>query len=236
MVIIVTVTCILLQNKKKFGILQGHIMHNGYKLTLSLLQNLTKTSSSSVDNRWDRVQVLGLGSVLIATVAFAAAFTIPGGYKQDNGTPVLARRYMFNAFILANASAFMTALLSLLLLLLRSITDPDRRTLLFAAYLFILASSSMVVAFGVGMYVTLAPNNMPIAILIFVFSLFLGSPLVLFLSGIVVRIEDFYYGITPINPYFDILIGRNSFLKRLNLVFLASYVLIFVVIFCLAFL
>jgi Domain of unknown function len=221
MVIIVTVTCILLQNEESFRELEVYIMHKGYKLTASLFENLTKTS---LDNRWDRVQVLGLGSVLIATVTFAAAFTIPGGYKQDNGTPVLARRYMFNAFILANALAFMTALLSLLLLLLRSIILLDQKTLLIAAYLFLLASSSMVVAFGLGMYVTLAPNNMPIAILILVFSLFLGSPFVLFLSGIARKIFKFFW-VIPIQS------DRNSYR-----VFLASYVLIFVVIFCLAFL
>jgi Na+-transporting NADH:ubiquinone oxidoreductase subunit NqrD len=118
-------------------------------LTESLLYHLIDTS---VDNGWERVQVLGLGSVLIATVAFAAAFTIPGGYNQDNGTPVLARRYMFNAFILANALAFMTAFLSLFVLLLNSITEYlDRRSLQFAVYLFLLASSSMVVAFRLGM-------------------------------------------------------------------------------------
>jgi Domain of unknown function len=88
-------TSILLQDKFHLDILQLHKEHNECKLTESLLYHLIDTS---VDNGWERVQVLGLGSVLIATVAFAAAFTIHGGYNQDNGTPVLARRYMFNAF------------------------------------------------------------------------------------------------------------------------------------------
>ena len=49
-------------------------------------------------------------SVLIATVTFGAMFTMPGGYRADDhtngGTPTLAGRYTFDAFILANALAF----------------------------------------------------------------------------------------------------------------------------------
>uniref|UniRef100_A0A0E0Q871 PGG domain-containing protein n=1 Tax=Oryza rufipogon TaxID=4529 RepID=A0A0E0Q871_ORYRU len=55
-------------------------------------------------------QVLALFSVLITTVTFASAFTLPGGYRSAGddggaaGTPVLARRgsYAFDAFVLAD--------------------------------------------------------------------------------------------------------------------------------------
>ncbi|BAT01493.1 ankyrin repeat-containing protein ITN1 [Oryza sativa Japonica Group] len=55
-------------------------------------------------------QVLALFSVLITTVTFASAFTLPGGYRSAGddggaaGTPVLARRgsYAFDAFLLAD--------------------------------------------------------------------------------------------------------------------------------------
>ncbi|XBI69401.1 hypothetical protein VPH35_048473 [Triticum aestivum] len=50
-------------------------------------------------------QTLGIGSVLMATVAFTATFTPPGDYS-DNGTPNLSRRYVFYAFIAANSLAF----------------------------------------------------------------------------------------------------------------------------------
>jgi Domain of unknown function len=208
-------TCILLQGKYSLHILLVHMGDKGYKLTASLFTRLRNASS-------DRIQVLGLCSVLIATVAFAAAFTIPGGYNQDNGTPILARRYMFNAFILANALAFMTAYLSIFVLFIESYGDPDSGALEFASNLFLLASSSMVVSFGLGMYVTLAPNNMPIAILIFVSSLFLSSPLVFLLYVIGQKIILF-------------ILDAEGFRVCL-LTFVASYGLIFVVIFCLAFL
>ncbi|KAE8771510.1 ankyrin repeat-containing protein [Hordeum vulgare] len=51
-------------------------------------------------------QTLGIGSVLIATVAFSANFTLPGDYS-GNGMPNLSGRYVFDAFIVANSLAFM---------------------------------------------------------------------------------------------------------------------------------
>ncbi|XP_022680042.1 ankyrin repeat-containing protein At5g02620 [Setaria italica] len=54
--------------------------------------------------------ILKQTGVLIATVAFGATFALPGGYKADDhtngGTPTLAGRYAFDAFIMANTIAF----------------------------------------------------------------------------------------------------------------------------------
>uniref|UniRef100_M8BUT6 Uncharacterized protein n=1 Tax=Aegilops tauschii TaxID=37682 RepID=M8BUT6_AEGTA len=48
----------------------------------------------------DSTQTIGIASVLIATVAFTAAFALPGGYRADDhpngGTPTLARHYAFD--------------------------------------------------------------------------------------------------------------------------------------------
>lgn len=56
-------------------------------------------------------QILGIVSVLVATVTFAAAFTLPGGYRAD-GAPNLAGSYLFNAFVVAVALAFICSLLA----------------------------------------------------------------------------------------------------------------------------
>ncbi|KAG5224636.1 ankyrin repeat-containing protein [Salix suchowensis] len=42
-------------------------------------------------------------AALIATVTFAAAFTLPGGYKSDQGTAVLAKKYNFTLFLIFDA-------------------------------------------------------------------------------------------------------------------------------------
>ncbi|KAK9269342.1 hypothetical protein L1049_001113 [Liquidambar formosana] len=45
-------------------------------------------------------------ATLIATVMFAASFTLPGGYINDKGpdqgTPILARKAAFRAFVISN--------------------------------------------------------------------------------------------------------------------------------------
>ncbi|XP_078154787.1 protein ACCELERATED CELL DEATH 6-like [Carex rostrata] len=133
---------------------------------------------------WQKIQVIGLGSVLITTVTFAAAFTIPGGYNQDNGTPILGRKHIFRAFIIANSLAFLQGFLSLFALLGNAMEGPTRSALAFAIYEFILAASSMVVAFGLGMYVTLAPVSLPLAIIILVVTLLLASPALFYVVSI----------------------------------------------------
>jgi hypothetical protein len=58
----------------------------------------------------DSTGTLCIGSVLIATVTFGATFAVPGGYIADDhsngGSPILARRYAFNAFIASNILVF----------------------------------------------------------------------------------------------------------------------------------
>ncbi|XP_078166216.1 protein ACCELERATED CELL DEATH 6-like [Carex rostrata] len=81
-------------------------------------------SSESVTTR---AQLVGLGSVLIATVSFAAAFTLPGGTNQDTGTPILGRKYLFKAFILADFSAFFLSFISTMMLIRSSIDENQGR-------------------------------------------------------------------------------------------------------------
>ncbi|XP_078154794.1 protein ACCELERATED CELL DEATH 6-like [Carex rostrata] len=129
------------------------------------------------ENIWETAQFIGLGSVLITTVTFAAAFTIPGGYNQDYGTPVLGRQYAFRAFILANYLAFIQGFTSLITIIKNSAMSGELGPgIMFASQSMGYAANCMVVAFGLGLYVTLAPVSLPIAILLLVISLFLGSP------------------------------------------------------------
>ncbi|KAK7843707.1 hypothetical protein CFP56_012064 [Quercus suber] len=50
-----------------------------------------------------------LVATLITTVTFAAAFTVPGGYKSegvDEGLAILCKRFSFGVFLIANTLAF----------------------------------------------------------------------------------------------------------------------------------
>jgi hypothetical protein len=61
-------------------------------------------------------QSLLVGTVLVASVTFGAAFAMPGGYRQDDhpygGTPTLARSGWFNAFMVADTIAFLCSSLA----------------------------------------------------------------------------------------------------------------------------
>ncbi|CAL4990819.1 unnamed protein product [Urochloa decumbens] len=111
------------------------------------------------DNLAISTQTLGVGSVLMATAAFTASFTLPGGYKDD-GTPALSGRYVFDAFIAANSLAFGCAGLATINLMYSGTTFLDmplrRRHLQLALYITFSSATSLATAFVLGMYLMLA--------------------------------------------------------------------------------
>ncbi|KAF5794741.1 putative ankyrin repeat-containing domain, PGG domain, ankyrin repeat-containing domain superfamily [Helianthus annuus] len=56
-------------------------------------------------------------ATLIFTVAFAVAFTVPGGYNQDHGLPVFTHERTFLVFVIADAISLFTSSTSLLVFL-----------------------------------------------------------------------------------------------------------------------
>uniref|UniRef100_A0A0E0ELE8 PGG domain-containing protein n=1 Tax=Oryza meridionalis TaxID=40149 RepID=A0A0E0ELE8_9ORYZ len=133
----------------------------------------SKRRDEEIDSEYltNATSVLGISSVLIATVTFAAAFTLPGGYRADDhangGTPTLAGSYSFNAFITANTLAFSCSLLATVSLLYSGM--PSREISIRYVYqslsLVMMRSSatSLVAAFALGLYVVLAPVALTMA-------------------------------------------------------------------------
>ncbi|CAA3001844.1 ankyrin repeat-containing At5g02620-like [Olea europaea subsp. europaea] len=56
-------------------------------------------------------------ATLIATVAFAAAITIPGGNNQESGTPILLKDEWFKVFVISNAVAMFSSTTSIVIYL-----------------------------------------------------------------------------------------------------------------------
>ncbi|MFS7960584.1 putative ankyrin repeat-containing domain, PGG domain, ankyrin repeat-containing domain superfamily [Helianthus anomalus] len=56
-------------------------------------------------------------ATLIITVAFAVAFTVPGGYNQDHGLPLFIHRRDFLVFVIADAISLFSSSTSLLVFL-----------------------------------------------------------------------------------------------------------------------
>ncbi|XP_059630920.1 protein ACCELERATED CELL DEATH 6-like [Cornus florida] len=101
-------------------------------------------------------------ATLIATVTFAAGFTIPGGYDGNDGPSqgmaVLVRQTAFKAFVLADTIAMVFSIIAVFLLFFASsYKDPNKRSnrQAIAFVLTVAAMGAMVVTFMTGYYVVL---------------------------------------------------------------------------------
>ncbi|KAM0842827.1 hypothetical protein ACQ4PT_058111 [Festuca glaucescens] len=123
----------------------------------------------------DATQTFIVGAVLIATVAFGAIFAPPGGYRADDhvkgGTPTLAGRYIFYAYMMATTLAFLcssTATIGLMLSGTSLVNLRTRRINFSMSVMFMFSSlTSLVAAFSLAVYMVLAPVTRSTAIVIF---------------------------------------------------------------------
>jgi hypothetical protein len=128
----------------------------------------------------DSTQTLGIGSVLIATVAFGANFALPGGYRADDhpngGTPTLAGTYAFDAFIMATMLAFVCASAATIGLMFSGMEMVDlairRKHFLLSVGFAASSVTSLVTSFALGLYMVLAPvaHSSAIAVLVVTFA------------------------------------------------------------------
>ncbi|KAF8388731.1 hypothetical protein HHK36_025411 [Tetracentron sinense] len=65
----------------------------------------------------DTAQSCMVVSTLIATVVFAAAFTVPGGNSSDRGIPIFLRSNSFKVFVVADVLALLSSVTSVLMFL-----------------------------------------------------------------------------------------------------------------------
>jgi hypothetical protein len=97
-----------------------------------------------------------LVATLITTVVFAAAFTVPGGNDQKNGTPIFLERDWFLVFLISNSIALLsssTSIVIFLSILTSRYTKKDFRSslptrLMFGLTALFISIICMVVAFG----------------------------------------------------------------------------------------
>uniref|UniRef100_A0ACD5W817 Uncharacterized protein n=1 Tax=Avena sativa TaxID=4498 RepID=A0ACD5W817_AVESA len=124
----------------------------------------------------DSSQILGVGSVLIASVAFGATFAVLGGFIADDhtnrGTPTLAGRYTFDAFMMANALAFICSLIATIGITISGSSMAEMRSRQIHLVVSVVSMSSsltsLAAAFALGVYMVLAPVAHGTAIVIFI--------------------------------------------------------------------
>nr|XP_034889339.1 ankyrin repeat-containing protein At5g02620-like [Populus alba] len=107
-------------------------------------------------------------AALIATVTFAAAFTLPGGYKSDRGTALLAKKAAFIVFVISDAISMVLSISAVVIhflislihgfeLVKRKDISEDAAMTLFgiATLLTMIGTGTMIIAFITGTYAVL---------------------------------------------------------------------------------
>ena len=107
-------------------------------------------------------------AALIATVTFAAGFTLPGGYNQSNGMGILSKKAAFEAFVVMNTIAMVLSVSAVFNYLFMSMHVKKvfiDQHIIAGFLLTMFAMVAMVVAFMTGLYAVL-PHSSLIPIII----------------------------------------------------------------------
>lgn len=116
-------------------------------------------------------------AALIATVSFAAGFTLPGGFNQDSGDnppgmAVLKGRIAFKVCLISNAVAFMSSTIAILLYFVLVTTGSTWFIRVLSSHGLILNTFSLgalMIAFTTGVSVVVS-SNLALVIMLWVFS------------------------------------------------------------------
>lgn len=111
---------------------------------------------------------LGVVSALLATMTFTAAFTVPGGYNDETGTPILAKKVAFQIFMFTDVVGMCSSIMVLFCLLwfLNTGQLEEEGSALVDSSIGLLQLSfySTLIAFMTGVYVTIMPDIQWLAI------------------------------------------------------------------------
>ena len=110
-----------------------------------------------------------LVAILIATITFAAAFTLPGGYSNDAGSeglPIMAKKAAFQAFLISDTIAMCSSLVVAFVCIIARWEDLEFLLYYrsFTKKLMWLAYVATTTAFATGLYTVLAPRHLWLAI------------------------------------------------------------------------
>ncbi|KAJ0751637.1 putative PGG domain-containing protein [Helianthus annuus] len=106
-------------------------------------------------------------AALITTIVFAAAITVPGGNKEDNGMPVFTNTTAFIVFAVSDAISLFTSVTSLLMflsILTARFSEQDflyklpTKLIIGLTALFI-STTAMLVAFGAALFLVFGQDN-----------------------------------------------------------------------------
>ncbi|KAJ9701412.1 hypothetical protein PVL29_006666 [Vitis rotundifolia] len=123
-------------------------------------------SSKSEDVREDKIisnrkrqgETHLIVAALVATVTFAAGFTLPGGYNDSDGMAILTKRVAFKAFIVTDTIAVILSVSAVFVYFFMSLHKDGEflaKHLIMGFFLTMFSMGAMVVAFMTGLYAVL---------------------------------------------------------------------------------
>ncbi|KAJ9686355.1 hypothetical protein PVL29_015317 [Vitis rotundifolia] len=129
--------------------------------------------SPNTEQYKDRVNTLLLVSTLVATVIFAAGFTMPGGYNSSDpsaGMAIFLMRNMFHMFVICNTIAMYTSILAAIIFIWAQLGDLNLMDTAFRFALPLLGLSLYAMSLGFMAGVSLVVSNLQywLAIVVFI--------------------------------------------------------------------
>ncbi|CAN6323364.1 unnamed protein product [Urochloa humidicola] len=142
-------------------------IYNLHKEVKDRVTNLSRKDIKSLTQTY--TSNTSLVAILIATITFAAAFTLPGGYSSDAGSqglPIMARKVAFQAFLISDTLAMCASLAVAFICIIGKWEDLEfllyyrsfTKKLMWFAYI------ATTTAFATGLYTVLAPGLLWLAI------------------------------------------------------------------------
>ncbi|KAE8771528.1 ankyrin repeat-containing protein [Hordeum vulgare] len=133
--------------------LHTHTKHKAALESRKEAKSLTQTYTTNTS----------LVAILITTVTFAAAFTLPGGYSNDarsEGVPIMSRKFAFQAFLISDVLAMCSSFAVAFICIIARWGDYEfliyyisaTKKLMWFAYV------ATTTAFSTGLYTVLAPH------------------------------------------------------------------------------
>jgi len=115
------------------------------------------------------VNTLSVVAGLLATLTFAAAFQVPGGFNGESGSPLLLQRAAFQVFMVSNSFAMCGSMAALFFLLWVTLTGRVTTSFLLldlSITMLQLCFGATLLSFMTGVYATTSHNTLWLAIVI----------------------------------------------------------------------